>query len=75
MPATAAGQVTLDKNQVVAIDMVSPDAQRAISLAGRAELAVFYTPRFIIQAQFAPHWRYAHQPYPRRGEKQLCAGV
>jgi hypothetical protein len=54
MPATAAGQVTLDKNQVVAIDMVSPDAQRAISLPGRVELAVFYTPRFIIQANLHP---------------------
>ena len=54
MPATAADLVTLDKNQVIAIDMVSPDGQRAISVSGRAELAVFYTQRFIIQANLHP---------------------
>ena len=54
IPATAAPLVTLHKSQVVAIDMFSAEAQRAINLTGRAELAVLYTPRFIIQANLHP---------------------
>lgn len=54
IPATAAGQVTLHKSQVVAIDMFSPAAQQALKVTGRPELAVLYTARFIIQANLHP---------------------
>ncbi len=54
IPATAAKLVTLDKSQVVAIDMISPGGQRSINISGRAELAVLYTARFIIQANLHP---------------------
>lgn len=54
VPATSAELVTLDKSQVVAINMFSPEAQRSINLSQRTELAVFYTPRFIIQANLHP---------------------
>jgi hypothetical protein len=54
IPATAAGQVTLHKSQVVGIDMFSPTAQQAVKVSGRAELAVLYTARFIIQANLHP---------------------
>ncbi len=54
IPATTAKLVTLDKSQVVGIDMISPQAQRSINTSGRAELAVLYTARFIIQANLHP---------------------
>ncbi|MBN1991407.1 MAG: hypothetical protein JW953_01795 [Anaerolineae bacterium] len=54
MPATAAKLITLDKSQVVAIDMVSPDSQQAIKVSQRAVLTVLYTGRFIIQANLHP---------------------
>ena len=54
IPATAAPQVTLDKSQVVAIDMFSPEARRAVNVSQRAELAVLYTARFVIQANLHP---------------------
>lgn len=54
IPATTAKLVTLDKSQVVAITLISPEAQRSINISGRAELAVFYTPRFLIQANLHP---------------------
>jgi hypothetical protein len=54
MPATAAELVTLDKSQVVGIDMISPDGQQAIHVSERAQLAVLYTRRFIIQANLHP---------------------
>lgn len=54
VPATAAPLVTLDKQQIIAINMISPQAQRSIKVSGRTELAVFYTPRFIIQANLHP---------------------
>jgi hypothetical protein len=54
LPATAAKLVTLEKSQVVGIDMVSPDGQRAIKVSERAQLAVLYTERFIIQANLHP---------------------
>ena len=54
MPATSAKMVTLAKSQVVGIDMLSLEGQRTISLPGRAQLAVLYTARFIIQAHLHP---------------------
>jgi hypothetical protein len=54
IPATTAKLVTLDKSQVVGIDMISPEAQRSVNISGRAELAVLYTARFIIQANLHP---------------------
>ena len=54
MPATAANQVTLEKSQVVAIDMLSPDGQQTIRVSERAVLTVLYTARFIIQANLHP---------------------
>lgn len=54
LPATQAGLVTLAKSQVVGIDMLSPAAQRTINVGSRAELAVFYTARFMIQARLHP---------------------
>ena len=54
MPATAAGLITLAKSQVVAIDMLSPEGQRTISVSPRKELAVLYTVRFIFQANVRP---------------------
>jgi len=54
IPAVAAELVTLDKSQVVGIDMFSPEAQRAMRVPERAELAVLYTARFIIQANLHP---------------------
>jgi hypothetical protein len=46
--------VTLPKNQIVAIDMVNPDAQAAVQVPPRAELVVLYTERFVIQAHMHP---------------------
>jgi len=46
--------VTLPKRQVEAIDLVSPEAQSSVQLTSRAELAVLYTDRFIIQANMHP---------------------
>ncbi len=46
--------VTLPKRQVEAIDLVSPEAQASVQLTSRAELAVLYTDRFIIQANMHP---------------------
>ncbi len=54
IPATAARLVTLHKSQVVAIDMFTPQAQQAVKVTGRAELAVLYTGRFLIQANLHP---------------------
>ena len=54
MPATAAPLVTLEKNQVVGIDMVSPDGQQTIRVSDQAVLSVLYTARFIIQANLHP---------------------
>jgi hypothetical protein len=54
LPATAAQLVTLHKSQVVAIDMFTPQAQQAVKVTGRAELAVLYTNRFLIQANLHP---------------------
>jgi hypothetical protein len=54
IPATAARLVTLDKSQVVGIDMFTPEALRAVRVSERAELAVLYTARFIIQANLHP---------------------
>ncbi len=46
--------VTLPKRQVVAIDLVSPEAQASVQRSPRADLAVLYTARFIIQASMHP---------------------
>jgi hypothetical protein len=46
--------VTFPKRQVVAIDLVSPEAQASVQLTSRAELAVLYTDRFVIQANMHP---------------------
>ncbi len=54
MPATMAKTVTLAKSQVVAIDMLTPAAQKTISVSGRAQLAVLYTARFIVQCNLHP---------------------
>lgn len=54
IPATAAGLVTLEKNQVVGIDMVSPAGQQAVRVSQRAEPAILYTARFIIRANLHP---------------------
>ncbi|MBN1217534.1 MAG: hypothetical protein JXM69_01280 [Anaerolineae bacterium] len=54
MPATAAQLVTLEKSQVVGIDMISPDGQQTIKVSPQAVLTVLYTQRFIIQANLHP---------------------
>jgi len=46
--------VTLPKRQIVAIEMVSPEAQASVQMTPRAELAVLYTARFVIQASLHP---------------------
>jgi hypothetical protein len=46
--------VTLPKGQIESIDLVSPEAQASVQLTSRAELAVLYTDRFIIQANMHP---------------------
>lgn len=46
--------VTLPKSQIVAIDMVSPEAQASVQMFSRAELSVLYTERFVIQANMHP---------------------
>ena len=46
--------VTLPKRQIVAIEMVSPEAQASVQMSPRAELAVLYTARFVIQASLHP---------------------
>lgn len=54
LPATAAPLVTLAKSQVVAVDMLSPEGQRTISVSNRKELAVLYTGRFVVQGNLHP---------------------
>ncbi len=54
MPATSAKMVTLAKSQVVGLDMLDSVGQRTISVGSRAQLAVLYTARFIIQANLHP---------------------
>jgi hypothetical protein len=54
MPATTAKMVTLAKSQVVGIDMLDPAGRRTINVGSRAQLAVLYTARFIIQANLHP---------------------
>jgi hypothetical protein len=44
----------LEKSQVVAIDMVSPDGQQTLKVSDRTVLSVLYTQRFIIQANLHP---------------------
>jgi hypothetical protein len=46
--------VTLPKRQILAIDMVSPEAQASVQMSSRAELSVLYTERFVIQANLHP---------------------
>lgn len=46
--------VTVPKKQIVAIDMVSPEAQASVQMSSRAELSVLYTGRFVIQANLHP---------------------
>ncbi len=46
--------VTLPKRQIVAIDMVSPEAQASVQMPPRTELCVLYTGRFVIQASLHP---------------------
>jgi hypothetical protein len=43
-------QVTVPKNRILAVDMVSTQAQSSVQLPSRAVLAVLYTERFVIQA-------------------------
>lgn len=47
-------QVVVPKHQVMAIDMMSPEAAAWVTMPPRAEMAVLYTPRFIIQAHLHP---------------------
>ncbi|HXV99425.1 MAG TPA: hypothetical protein VEC93_13460 [Anaerolineae bacterium] len=54
MPATTAKMVTLAKSQVVGIDMLDPAGLRTINVGSRAQLAVLYTARFIVQANLHP---------------------
>ena len=54
LPATAASLVTLAKSQVVAMDMLSQQGQRTISVSNRKELAVLYTSRFVVQGNLHP---------------------
>lgn len=46
--------VTLPKKQILAIDMVSPEALASVQVPSRAEVAVLYTQRFVIQARLHP---------------------
>lgn len=46
--------LTLPKRQILAIDLVSPEAQASVQLSPRAELSVLYTERFVIQANMHP---------------------
>jgi hypothetical protein len=54
LPATAAAHITLDKGQVVGIIMANAEGQRSIKVGDRAERAVLYTARFVIQAHLHP---------------------
>ena len=47
-------QVVVSKHQVMAIDMMSPEAAAWVTMPPRAEMAVLYTQRFIIQAHLHP---------------------
>ncbi len=47
-------EVVVPKHQVMAIDMMSPEAAAWVTMPPRAEMAVLYTPRFIIQAYVHP---------------------
>lgn len=46
--------LTLPKRQIVSIDLSSPEAEAAVQLPPRAELAVLFTERFVIQAKLHP---------------------
>ncbi len=46
--------VTLPKRQIVAVDLVSPEAQASVQVSSRAEQAVLYTERFVIQGNIHP---------------------
>jgi hypothetical protein len=46
--------ITVPKRQILAIDLVSPEAQASVQIPARAELSVLYTERFVIQANMHP---------------------
>lgn len=54
LAGVAQPQVVVPKHQVMAIDMMSPEAAAWVTMPPRAEMAVLYTPRFIIQAHLHP---------------------
>jgi hypothetical protein len=47
-------EVTLPKGRIMAIDLVSPEAQASVQMPTRSELSVLYTERFVIQANLHP---------------------
>jgi hypothetical protein len=46
--------VTLPKAQILAIDMVSPEAQASVQMSAQAAPAVLFTQRFVMQANMHP---------------------
>ncbi|MCS7260237.1 MAG: hypothetical protein NZ765_05585 [Anaerolineae bacterium] len=46
--------VTVPKGQIVAISMSTPEGEALLTLPARAELAVLYTPRYVIQGYLHP---------------------
>ncbi len=46
--------VTVPKGQIVAVGLNAPEGETLLSLPSRAELAVLYTPRYVIQGYLHP---------------------
>ena len=54
LPALVHNTITLHKNQIVAIDLSSPEAQRNVKIGSRAEPALLYSDRFVIEGNLHP---------------------
>ncbi len=54
LQSAAQPMVTVPKSQIVAIGVSTPEGDALLSLPSRAELAVLYTPRYIIQGYLHP---------------------
>jgi len=52
--SVAQPMVTVPKGQIVAIGITTPGEDALLSLPSRAELAVLYTPRYVIQGYLHP---------------------
>jgi len=54
LQSVAQPMVTVPKGQIVAIGVSTPEGDALFSLPSRAELAVLYTPRYVIQGYLHP---------------------